>query len=410
MDILRFITAGNVDDGKSTLIGRLLYDTDNIKTDELYSITTDTGKASDINLAFITDGLRAERQQGITIDVAYKYFTTRHRKYIITDAPGHFQYTRNLVAGASGVDAMIILIDAENGITDQTKRHSLVASFLSISQVAVIINKMDLVGYDEAVFISIKNEFLAIAAELNLDNVTFIPVSALHGDNVSFPSQKMEWYKGKTFMQYLENCTPASFDNDAMRLSIQYVIDTGGGESEKGYAGKLLSGTLKTGNEISIYPKGHRSIIRKIIHNYNEVKEAHAQQNICVYLEDDASAHRGDIIAFTQNAPLCSNKFEASICWLNMEKQLQTGKEYFLRINSEETTCKIMEVVHKIDVSTLKNYNDDKMVEVNQFAKVRIETKDMIVYDPYSVLRENGRGIIIDPQTNYTSGAFVILF
>ena len=410
MDILRFITAGNVDDGKSTLIGRLLYDTKNIKDDVLESVSTEKGNGTNVNLAHITDGLRAERQQGITIDVAYKYFTTPQRKYIITDAPGHFQYTRNLVTGASSVDAMIILIDAQNGITEQTKRHSLVASFLKIKQVVIAINKMDVIGYDEQIFTSIKKEYLNIADKLKLHNLTFIPISALLGDNVSFPSEKMDWYKNETLMQYLENCTPVMPRNDIARFSVQCVIDTDKEGFERGIAGKLLSGKLRVGDPLTIYPELKFAIIKKIIASYDAVQEANAGDNICVYLEKNIVAKRGDMICKTYS-PICpkwNNRFEGTICWLDTELPLQIGKEYILRIGATETICTITEVVYKIDISNFVKYSDEQMLEVNQFATVRIETRDKITYDPYIVLPENGRGLIIDIKTNYTSGAFVI--
>ena len=402
MDILRFITAGNVDDGKSTLIGRLLYDTKNIKDDVLESVN--------MNLAHITDGLRAERQQGITIDVAYKYFTSPKRKYIITDAPGHFQYTRNLVTGASSVDAMIILIDAQNGITEQTKRHSLVASFLKIKQVVVAINKMDVIGYDEQVFTSIKNEYLKIGDKLQLHNLTFIPISALLGDNVSFPSEKMNWHKGETLMQYLESCEPVMPSNDIARLSLQCVIDSDKEIFEKGFAGKLLSGKLRIGDPVTIYPELKLAIIKKIIVGHDAIQEANAGDNICVYLEKSIILKRGDMVCKAHDSVLPKNEnlFETAICWLDTEQPLQIGKEYILRIGTRETICTITEVIYKIDINNFEKYNDEHTLEVNQFATVKIETRTKISYDPYTVLPENGRGIIIDTKTNYTSGAFVI--
>jgi len=404
MDILRFITAGNINDGKSTLIGRLLYDTNNIKKDVLESVADAAQETSPINLAFITDGLRTERENGITIDVAYKYFTTAKRKYIITDAPGHFEFTRNLVTGASGVDVMIILIDAKNGITEQTRRHSLVASFLKTGRVVVAVNKMDLVGYDEQVFTTLKNEYLAIAEKLQLPEVTFIPVSALLGDNISFRSAKMGWYSGQTLMQYLESCTPVATDAIVTRFSIQYVID---GE-ERGYAGKVLSGVIKTGDEVGVYPAGEKTIVKKILHGYDEVTEAKAGENIVLFLDSGMAGKRGDLIACATEGPSCSTQFDATICWLNADAALQVGKPYFLRINGLKTSCVINDILYKTDIHSFEEYTDNRPVDVNQFAKVKIETKDIIPYDPFSVLKENGRGIIIDVETNYTSAAFII--
>jgi sulfate adenylyltransferase subunit 1 len=401
MDILRFITAGNVDDGKSTLIGRLLYDTENIKTDVLESVS-----AENVNLAHITDGLRAERQQGITIDVAYKYFTTKNRKYIVTDAPGHFQYTKNLVTGASGVDVMIILIDAQNGITEQTKRHSLVASFLKIKQIVVAINKIDAMEYGEEVFSAIKNEYSGIVQKLQLGDVTFIPISALLGDNVSFASKNMDWYGGVTLMQYLESTVPRVEQHEITRVSVQCAVHS---ESfGKGHAGKVLSGKLRTGDVIAVYPAGLKSVIRMILHGYVEMQEATAGQNIMVYLENNIEVNRGDIIAYADDAPLCAYQFEASICWLDSSEALQIDTDYFLRINGMETICKIINVISMIDINSFDKTNYESPIEANQFAEVVIETQEAMAFDKFSLMPENGRGIIINAQTNYTSGAFTI--
>lgn len=402
MDILRFITTGNVDDGKSTLIGRLLHDTQNIKADVLQSVTATNG----MNLAHITDGLRSERELGITIDVAYKYFTTKNRKYIITDAPGHFQYTRNLVTGASGVDVMIILIDAQNGITEQTRRHALVASFLQIKQVVIAINKMDALNYSEQVYTSIKDEFAIIAGQLQLDNLTFIPVSALCGDNVSFASVNMGWYGGPTLMQYLESCPAAGQPAGAARMAVQCVITAD--DNGSGYAGKMLAGTLKVGDRITVLPSGNKAAISEILHCYASVPLANAMQNVTVYLDVDTEVKRGDILALSTDGPMCGNQFEATLCWLDASEALRTGKEYLLRINGTEVFCTITSVISKTDIHTFQQYSDGMPVEVNEFAHVVITTRDTIAYDPFLSLPANGRGIIIDTATNYTSGAFTI--
>jgi len=395
MDILRFITAGNVDDGKSTLIGRLLYDTKNIKDDVLESVN--------MNLAHITDGLRSERQQGITIDVAYKYFTTPKRKYIITDAPGHFQYTRNLVTGASGVDAIIILIDAQNGITEQTRRHSMVASFLKIRHVVVAINKMDVLHYDEQVFTSIKNEYLNISHKLQLHNPTFIPITALYGDNISFPSVNMAWYNGVTLMQYLETCTPAASNLDIARFSVQYV-------NGKSCMGKLLSGKLKVGDPIDIYPGIKYAKINKILIGYEDSSEANAGDNISLYFEENISVERGNLICktYSSNSPKYKKSIEVVLCWLDTESPLVVNREYILRINTTEATCTITGIIYKTDINTFAQNETDKTVKENEFAKVTIITKEPIAYDPFYIIPENGQGIIIDPSTNYTSAAFII--
>ncbi len=394
MDILRFITAGNVDDGKSTLIGRLLYDTGNIKSDVLQSV----GGDDEVNLAFITDGLRAERAQGITIDVAYKYFTTAKRKYIITDAPGHFQYTKNLVTGASAVDAIIILIDAINGITEQTRRHSLVASFLRIPHVVVAVNKMDAMGYNEVVYEQIKNDFNSIAEKLHLKNITFIPISALKGDNVLEQSVKMDWYKGITLMQCLEGCEPVRAKNDAARFSVQYVQDDGV------CMGKMLSGSIKVGDTVCVKPEQELAVVQKIIHGYDEVTESKAGENVSIYLA--GKAKRGSMVSHFYDAPTLAEQLDATLCWLDGENVLHTDKEYVLRINAMETVCRIT-VLHKIDIHTYEEYESDVPVGINEFARVRVTTNDMVAYDAFDTLPENGRGIIIDAETGSTVGAFV---
>jgi sulfate adenylyltransferase subunit 1 len=406
MDVLRFITAGSVDDGKSTLIGRLLYDTGNIKDDILASVSG-KGTDSELNLAYITDGLRAERQQGITIDVAYKYFSTKNRKYIISDAPGHFQYIKNLVTGASGVDAMIILIDARNGITEQTRRHSLVASFLGIRHIAIAINKMDALDYDERVFNAIKNEYRQIAEKLSLHSLTFIPISALCGDNISTHSKNMPWYNGTTLLRFLEHC-PAHTVNTAgaLRFSVQYVKKNG--YDDVMYMGKVLSGTIKTGDMVTIQPQQYHATVKEIVHGYDVVTDAHAGQNVCIYLDKDTSVERGSIICDTKEQPIIDNTFEATICWLDAYADMTAGKEYLLKINSLEAPCRIAEVLYNINNTTFDKSASEGTIAVNQFAKVRIECAQLIAFDHFAHIMQTGRGILIDPETNNTSGAFVI--
>jgi sulfate adenylyltransferase subunit 1 (EFTu-like GTPase family) len=276
---------------------------------------------------------------------------------------------------------------------------------LSSGHVVVAINKMDIVGYDGQVYTAIKNEYQKIAAKLGLPGITFIPMSALLGDNVSFPSAKMPWYSGLTLMQYLENCDPVKVLFDATRFSVQYVIEG----AAKGFAGRMLSGVLRAGDEVVILPEGDSCIVGRMINGYNEVTRAAAGDNVVVYLANNAAAHRGNILAHAHGSPVVTDHFEAYICWLDAEHALQTGKQYLLRINAMETVCTITEVVYKTDVSTFGEYHDPAPVEVNEFAKVKIETRDRIVYDPFAALPEAGRGIIIDAVTNYTSGAFVII-
>jgi len=400
MELLRFTTAGSINDGKSTLIGRLLYNTSSIKKDILESLSA-TGDEDELNLAFLTDGLRSEREQGITIDVAYKYFSTAHREYIISDAPGHFQYTRNLVTGASNVNLMIILIDARNGITEQTKRHSLVASFLKVSAVIIAVNKMDLVGYDEHLFTHLRDEYLPIGEKLQMHDIRFIPISALFGDNISTPSGKTSWYTGNTLLEYLETLAILYEENTSLRLSIQCSIGSI-------YLGKLLSGKIMKGDAIAIYPGGRPSTVETITHNFREVNEAYAGQNISLSLTNDMKATRGDIISHSHDSPVCSTNFTAEICWLDPTTPLETGKEYFLKMHSLEIKCRITAIKYKINNDTYEKDNFEGAVLVNDFASVNIQVKRAIAYDHFTSRQTTGRGILIDEETNKTSGAFVI--
>jgi sulfate adenylyltransferase subunit 1 len=410
MDILKFITAGNVDDGKSTLIGRLLYETSNIKSDILDSLSRNNQTNSDINLAFLTDGLRAERQQGITIDVAYKYFSTNKRKFIIIDAPGHFQYTKNLVTGASNADVMIILVDVLNGITEQTRRHSLIASFLGIKHIFIAVNKMDLIGYDEQVFIKVTEEYSQIAQELRLSNITYIPISALEGDNVTTLSNNMEWYKGEDLMTLLESVTLSMpTHSNKLRLSIQYILGQhDGNNSQNRYAGKLLSGLLKVGDMVVVHPAGEKATIQKIVKGYEDIEVTDAGDNIVIYLDSDTLYNRGDIVSFEKDIPIYSNEIEVLLCWLDDTTQLEINKEYIIRINGQHTRCTITDILYVKDINSFENQYNSVQVIVNEFAKVKLRTEEVMVYDTFPLLPENGRGIIINPATNQTSGAFII--
>lgn len=402
MDILRFITAGNVDDGKSTLIGRLLYDTGNIKTDVLQSVSGDDA----VNLAHITDGLRSERAQGITIDVAYKYFTTTARKYIITDAPGHFQYTKNLVTGASAADVIIILIDARNGITEQTKRHSLAASFLQIKQVIIAVNKMDAIGYSEAVFMQIKAAYEAgIAAKLNLGQTTFIPISALHGDNVITPSGNMPWYTGPSLMQWLDAYTPAQPQTNAFRLAVQYASTK---EDFQMCFGKIISGNVRTGDSVSIFPADKYGTIHKIGIGTNlECNTASEGQNVCLFIESAHLIKRGDMLCNTVAPPQTAQELTGSLCWLDTHP-MTVGKEYLLQINNTSCACTITNIVSKTDVNTFEKNRGGNELLINEFAVVAIHTAATVVFDSFAEIPPTGRGIIIDKESNYTCGAFTI--
>src|SRR5437763_5126901 len=338
MDILRFITAGSVDDGKSTLIGRLLYDSKNILIDQLEQLEKQSKnkESGEIDLAYLTDGLRAEREQGITIDVAYRYFSTPKRKFIIADAPGHVQYTRNMITGASNGNLIIILIDARQGVVEQTRRHSIIASLLNIPHVVIAINKMDLVEYSQNVFNDIMIDYAELVKSLNLHDVHYIPVSALHGDNIVDKSEKMSWYEGDSLLQFLENVQIQRDVNlrDA-RFPVQYVIrpQTDELHDYRGYAGKIISGIYRKGDPVTVLPSGVTSTVKSVEIGGNEVNEGFAQQSVVIQLEDDIDVSRGDVIVKNDNQPKLSNELEVLLCWMD-NKPLMAGNKYYLQLNS----------------------------------------------------------------------------
>lgn len=340
MDILRFITAGSVDDGKSTLIGRLLYDSKNILIDQLEAVERASKFKNDgtIDLALLTDGLRAEREQGITIDVAYKYFSTPKRKFIIADAPGHVQYTRNMITGASNAALIIILIDARNGIIEQTKRHSIIASLLNIPNVVVAINKLDLVGYSEEIFNNIKEEYSKMAEQLSLNNVVYIPISALNGDNIVDQSENLNWYQGKTLLDYLETVELENTINlDKARFPVQYVIrpQTEELHDYRGYAGKITSGIYKVGDSVTILPSGTESKISAIEVAQKQVEEAFAPQSVVLHLENDVDISRGDLIVKSDDLPKIEQELEVLVCWMG-DKPLKSGSKYLIQNNTTQ--------------------------------------------------------------------------
>ena len=403
MELLRFTTAGSIDDGKSTLTGRLLYDTGNIKEDVLESVSK---VGNIINLAHITDGLRSERAGGITIDIGYRYFKTNNRKYIISDAPGHFQYTKNMVTGASNVDVMIILIDAKNGITSQTRLHSLVASFLRTRYVVVAVNKMDALAYGEDAFESIRNEYRSIAERLQLRDVIFIPISALHGDNVSAHSENMPWYHGPDLLSFLEQCDTHKTTNGPGRVSIQYCAED---ESTKTslYFGKVLSGEIHVNEPLKIFPPENEVLVKKIISGYEEVETAKAGENICLELNTNDGMKRGSILAPLTHRPQCTKLLTAAICWLDPEINCEQNKEFILRIHTQESICHIRDIEYRINPFS---FDKEKIpgLKVNEVASAIIETEVPVVYDSYDVCPENARGIIIDPATHNTVAAIMI--
>lgn len=411
MDLLRFITAGSVDDGKSTLIGRLLYDSKSILIDQLAAIEkhSKNKEQGEIDLALLTDGLRAEREQGITIDVAYKYFSTPKRKFIIADAPGHIQYTRNMVTGASTADLAIILIDARNGVAEQTRRHSIITSLLNIPHVVVAINKMDLVDYSQDVYNNIVIDYAEVAKSLGLKDVTYIPISAAFGDNIVEKSARMNWYEGPSLLHFLES---VEVDKDINlsdpRFPVQYVIrpQTDDLHDYRGYAGKVISGIYKKGDAITVLPSGRTSTISALEHNGKQVEEVFAPQSAILHLEDDIDISRGDIIVKSDNLPKLTQELEVVLCWMD-NKPLVSGNKYLLQINSKVVKSVIKEIAYKLDVNTLQKTEATSAV-LNDVIKVKIKTASPIPYDSYRDLRENGGAILIDETSHVTVGACMI--
>ncbi len=412
MDILRFITAGSVDDGKSTLIGRLLYDSKNILIDQLEQLEKQSKnkEAGEIDLAYLTDGLRAEREQGITIDVAYRYFSTPKRKFIIADAPGHVQYTRNMITGASNANLIIILIDARQGVVEQTRRHSIIASLLNIPHVVVAINKMDLVNYSRDVFNNIVIDYAEVVKSLGLQDVRYIPVSALQGDNIVDKSEKMNWYEGESLLHFLENVEIQQDINltDA-RFSVQYVIrpQTEELHDYRGYAGKIISGVYKKDDKVVILPSRVSSTIKSVEVGGEEVNEAFAPQSVVIQLEDDIDIGRGDMIVKENDLPEINNEFGALLCWMD-NKPLVAGNKYYLQLNSRLVRSIVREIEYKLNVNTLEKEYDPASVGLNDIVKVTIKTASEVAFDPYKKLQSNGGAILIDETSNVTVGACMI--
>ena len=412
MDILRFITAGSVDDGKSTLIGRLLYDSKSILIDHLEAIEKQTKNRKDgeIDLALLTDGLRAEREQGITIDIAYKYFSTPKRKFIIADAPGHIQYTRNMVTGASNSELAIILVDARNGVMEQTRRHSIIASLLNIPHIVIAINKMDLVEYSQDVFNNIVIDYAKVANSLGLKDVTYIPISALNGDNIVDRSVFMDWYDGESLLHFLEN---VKLENDVnltdARFPVQFVIRPQAAELHdyRGYAGKIISGIYRKGDKVTILPSGLESSVKAIEIAGKGTDEAYAPQSVVLHLEHDIDISRGDVIVHSNNQPKVSQELKVLLCWMD-SKPLVPGNKYLLQINSRTVRAVVREIEYKLDVNSLEKENAPGNASLNDIIKATIKTASPIPYDSYKDLRVNGGAILIDETSNVTVGACMI--
>ncbi|MBY0245385.1 MAG: GTP-binding protein [Sphingobacteriaceae bacterium] len=410
MNILKFFTAGSVDDGKSTLIGRLLYDTNSILLDQLEALQTSNRKNDDgtIDLAILTDGLRAEREQGITIDVAYKYFQTDKRKFIIADTPGHIQYTRNMITGASTANLAIILVDARNGVVEQTIRHSYLVSLLEIKHIVVCINKMDMIDYNENKFNEIVEKYKKLAEKLQLKNVQYIPISALKGDNVVQNSLNMSWYKGESLLNFLEEVNTENLEQSPLaRMSVQWVIrpQTEKLHDYRGYAGRIQSGTFKVNDEIMVVPSGVRTKIDKIEFFDAQLQEAHAGQSVIIHLKDNVDMSRGDSIVNASNLTVDSKLIEADLCWMD-NKPLDTSVTYLIQHNSKTARCKINEILHKVDINTLDKFSADNF-SLNDIGRVILKTADLLAFDLYNDNRANGSAILIDSRSNLTVGALM---
>ncbi|HNA39675.1 MAG: sulfate adenylyltransferase subunit CysN [Chitinophagales bacterium] len=409
MELLRFSTAGSVDDGKSTLIGRLLYDSKSIFQDQIEAIEAASAKRGEeyVNLALLTDGLRAEREQGITIDVAYRYFSTPKRKFIIADTPGHIQYTRNMVTGASTANLAIILVDARKGIIEQTYRHSYIASLLQIPHITVCINKMDLVDWDEKTFNQIVHDYKAFASKLDIKDVHFIPISALAGDNVVNRSQNMNWYNGPTLMYLLETIHIGSDLNhiDA-RFPVQYVVRPMKNEYHdfRGYAGRIAGGVFRVGDKVKALPSGFSSKIKSIVTMDAELQEAFAPQSVTITLEDEIDISRGDMIVRENNVPQIEQEFDVMLCWMNEKKMVARGK-YIIRHTSKECKCIVKEAKYKLDINTLQRIEDDVEIGLNDIGRVTLRTTVPLFFDSYRKNRITGSIILVDEATNETVAA-----
>lgn len=410
MNTLKFITAGNVDDGKSTLIGRLLYDSNSIHTDQLGVLEKRKSNEDDvIDLSLITDGLRAEREQGITIDVAYKYFSTAKRKFIIADAPGHEQYTRNMITGASNSELIIILVDARKGITSQTKRHASIGSLMGIKKAIIAINKIDLVDYSQDIFEKIKNDFQQIQDQLNYDEVTFIPVSALVGDNIVEKSAQTPWYNGETLLHQLETVSIETDKNLAARFQVQWVIRPKDEEHHdyRGYAGQILSGVYKVGDSIKVYPSNIESKIVKIERHLEEVQQAEAGENVVIHLENNIDISRGDTIVKTSEEPQTTNEPKAWICWLD-NNALQQGKTYVLQHRFHSVRAKIKTIDQQWDINNWE-FIPSEEIKLNDIGQVVLKTNQPLFFDSFKENIHTGNAILIDETTKNTVAALMFI-
>jgi bifunctional enzyme CysN/CysC len=413
MELLRFATAGSVDDGKSTLIGRLLYDTKSIFEDQLEAVERTSRDRGDehVNLALLTDGLRAEREQGITIDVAYRYFATPKRSFIIADTPGHVQYTRNMVTGASTASLALVLIDARKGIIEQSRRHAFLASLLRVPHLVLCVNKMDLVDYDEKVFDEIKDEFRSFATKLDVSDLSFVPISALHGDNVVHRSENMPWYQGTSLLHHLEDVYIASDRNLIdVRFPVQYVIrpQSSAYPDYRGYAGQVAGGVLKPGDEVIVLPSGLRSTIASIDTADGPVSEAYAPMSVTVRLSDDIDISRGDMICRPHNQPRSSQDVEAMVCWLT-DEPLRVRGMYAVKHTTRSARAQVRSVDYRIDVNTLHRDEGAETLGLNEIGRIKLRTTQPLFVDEYRRNRTTGSFLVIDEATGATVGAGMVL-
>jgi sulfate adenylyltransferase subunit 1 len=413
MELLRFTTAGSVDDGKSTLIGRLLYDSKQIFEDQLEAIEQRSQQRGfeHVDLSLLTDGLKAEREQGITIDVAYRYFATPKRKFIIADTPGHIQYTRNMVTGASTANVALILVDARKGVLEQTIRHSFIASLLQIPHLIICINKMDLVEYSEEAFNKVVDEFRHVSSKLDIKDVHFLPISALKGDNVVDKSQNMPWYQGATLMYLLENIHISSDENHIdCRFPVQYVIRPQQTEYHdyRGYAGRIVSGIYKPGDKVKILPSGESATIKTVELFGENIEEAYAPMSVTMTLDRDVDISRGDMIVRENNSPNIEQELDIMICWMNANK-LQLGGKYAIRHTIKDARCVIKDIRYKIDINTLHRNENDKEIGMNDIARISVKTTVPLYFDSYRKNRYTGSVILIDEGTNETVAAGMIV-
>lgn len=413
MELLRFTTAGSVDDGKSTLIGRLLYDSKAIFDDQLEAIERASERIGneEVNLALLTDGLRAEREQGITIDVAYRYFATPKRKFIIADTPGHIQYTRNMVTGASTANVALILVDARQGVLEQTLRHAYIASLLQIPHIIVCVNKMDLVDFSQATFDAIQKDLKTKTASLPVKDIRYVPISALLGDNVVDASQNMPWYPGPTLMSLLENIhISGDINHQNFRFPVQYVVRPQAKDwhDYRGYAGRVVSGSVKVGDKVTVLPSGFSSTVKTIDFYKETLQEASAPQSVTITLNDDIDISRGDMLVKELDQPQVNQDIDMMICWFNERKLVPRGK-YIIRHTSAEAKCMIKEVVFKVNINTMEEKSDDKEVGMNDIARIAIRTTKPLFFDSYQMNRETGSIILVDEGTNETVAAGMII-